>query len=296
MNILDFHIHSENFYMYFFNQLYNWNLNNLNSKLQNVEAIDLIDNSNKIIVQVSATNTKEKIEAAIEKEIIKRHPDYNFKFISISKDASNLRNKTYKNPHNVIFNPLNDIFDTTSILKFISTLEINKQKNIYRLIYEELGNEVNVIKLDSNLAAIINILSKEDWINQDQCSTTDSFEIERKITYNNLNSAKYIIEDYTIHYNRLDKKYAEFDTQGLNKSSSVLAKIKQEYLKAKNTFKDDELFFAVIDKIKEIIEKSANFVQIPIDELELCVNILVVDAFIRCKIFENPKDYNYVTT
>ena len=26
------------------------------------------------------------------------------------------------------------------------------------------------------------------------------------------------------------------------------------------------------------------------------VNILVVDAFIRCKIFDNPNNYNYVTT
>jgi hypothetical protein len=28
----------------------------------------------------------------------------------------------------------------------------------------------------------------------------------------------------------------------------------------------------------------------------LCVNILVVDAFVRCKIFENPDSYNYAST
>ena len=34
---------------------------------------------------------------------------------------------------------------------------------------------------------------------------------------------------------------------------------------------------------------STNYDGIPFEELELCVNILVVDAFIKCKIFESPK-------
>src|SRR5665648_286079 len=70
LNILDFHAHSENFYQHFFNKLFNWELINLNESKQNIEAIDLIDHSNKYIVQVSATNTKEKMEAALEKKII----------------------------------------------------------------------------------------------------------------------------------------------------------------------------------------------------------------------------------
>ncbi len=102
MNILDFHLHSEDFYLHFFNKLYGWNLINLNKKSQNIEAIDLVDRSSKKIVQVSATNTKEKIESTLQKDIIKTYNKFNFKFISISKDASNLRQKTYANPHNGI--------------------------------------------------------------------------------------------------------------------------------------------------------------------------------------------------
>ena len=59
---------------------------------------------------------------------------------------------------------------------------------------------------------------------------------------------------------------------------------------------DDHLFFEVISKVEEKILNSSNYSSIPFDELELCVNILVVDAFIRCKIFENPEKYNYATT
>lgn len=295
LNILDLHVHSENFYLNFFNKLYGWNLENLNNRLQNVEAIDLIDCSKKIIVQVSATNTKQKIESALKKDIIKKHKDYTFKFISISKDAGDLRGKEYTNYHNVKFIPVNDIYDMTSILAHILPLEIGKQKKIYKFIKDELGGEVDIVKLESNLATIIDILSKEDWDIRDSPASIDSFEIERKISFNNLDRAKNMIDDYKIHHNRIDRIYSEFDLSGKNKSSSVIGAIRKEYIKAKKTIHDDDLFFQVSDRVQEKVIRSANYVKIPIDELELCINILVVDAFIRCKIFENPEDYKYAT-
>jgi hypothetical protein len=296
LNILDLHGHSENFYPCLLNELFGWNLRNLNDARQNVEAIDLIDDSSKIIVQVSATNTKAKVEAALKKKIINeyREKSFTFKFISISKDASSLRKATFVNPHGITFNPASDILDIILILRHINNLqEIDKFEKIYDLTKKELGGQVDVVRLDSNLATIINILSKEKFDGKDS-SAVNSFEIERKIAYNNLDSAKYIINDYKIYYSRLDKKYAEFDSQGFNKSNSVLAAIKKEYLKAKKAKNDDDLFFEVIKGIQQRVVTSANYATIPVEELEVCIDVLVVDAFIRCKIFENPKGYNYV--
>lgn len=296
LNMLGLHNHSENFYRDFCNKLYGWNLDNLNTKQQNVEAIDLIDNSSKLIVQVSATNTKQKIESSLKKEIIKKYPSYTFKFIAISKEADKLRKETYINPNGITFNPLTDILDSTSILNSILGLDIESQERIYKFIKKELGRDVDVVKLDSNLARIIDILSKENWDIGKQPIDVNSFEIERKISFNNLITAKYIITDYSAHYMRVDKIYAEFDTQGVNKSSSVLATIRSIYVKNLAAKSDDELFFHVIDSVQQKIINSTNYVQIPIDELELCVNILVVDTFIRCKIFKNPEKYKYANS
>lgn len=296
LNILDLHMHSEDFYLHFFNALYGWKLENLNNKLQNVEAIDLIDHSNKLIIQVSATSTKDKIETALKKNSLKKLNNYTFKFISISKNSQNLRNKLFLNPNKVLFEPSTDIFDTTSILKDIKSLEITGQREIYLFIKNELGSEVDAVKFDSNLAMIINILSEEDWDSSEKGMSINSFEIERKIQENNLNKAKSLIDDFKIHYNRVNLKYKEFDKQGKNKSRSVLGTIRKEYIKNINIKNDDELFFEILDKTQDKVVKSANYVQIPIEELELCINILVVDAFIRCKIFKNPNDYNYAIT
>lgn len=300
LNILHLNMHSESFYQYLFNLLYSYELRNLNESLQNVEAIDLIDDKEKVVIQVSATSSKQKIESSLEKDLLKKYSNYRFKFISIAKDSKDLiellEKKDYKNPHSIAFNPRNDIYDITSILNIILLADIDKQKEIYQFIKKELSDEVDIVKLDSNLATVINILAKEEWDNANKYDTTNSFEIERKITFNELISAKDIIKEYEIYYGRVDKKYFELDSLGYNKSNSVLATIKREYLKLKGKQNSDDIFFSIIEKIQEKILNSANYVQIPIDELELCIDILVVDAFIRCKIFENPNGYNYVTS
>lgn len=296
LNILDFHGHSENFYQYFLKELYGWTVTNENNKKQNVEAIDLIDHTNEFVIQVSSTATKQKIESSLSKGLIKNYTAYTFKFVSIAKDADDLRKDTFKNPHGINFNPSDDIIDKNSILSKIRGLHIDDQERIYKFINKELAIEIEPMKLESNLAVVINILAKEDWDKSELVAEINSFEIDRKISHNNLNAAKVIIDDYTVHYGRVDKIYTEFDSQGSNKSSSVLSTIRQEYAKAKSNLTNDQLFFAVISKVEEKILNSSNYTSIPFDELELCINILVVDAFIRCKIFENPNSYNYATT
>ena len=296
MNILDFHGHSENFYQYLLNEVYGWSVTNENDIKQNVEAIDLVDHTNNFVIQVSSTATKQKIENSLSKDSIKNYLQYIFKFISISKDCDDLRKDTFKNPHKINFTPSTDIIDVKSILTSIRGLHIDDQKRVYEFVKNELVSEIDPMKLETNLATVINILSKEDWDKSQPVSEINSFEIDRKISHNNLNAAKAIIDDYTIHYGRVDKIYTEFDSQGSNKSSSVLSTIRQEYAKAKSTLTDDQLFFEVISKVEEKIFNSSNYTSIPFDELEICVNILVVDAFIRCKIFENPDNYDYATT
>jgi hypothetical protein len=296
LNILDIHLHSENFYLHFFNLLYGYQLENLNSKLQNVEAIDLIDHKNKIIFQVSATSSKQKVESALGKQLLNNYRNYSFKFISISKDASELRKKTFNNPYSLTFIPSLDIFDIVTLLKEILNKKAEEIKKIYKFIKDELGDEIDVVKLNSNLASVINILSKEKWDDTNKSESVNSFEIERKIIRNELNDSKFLIDEYCKFYGKVDQKYTEFDKMGVNKSNSVLATIKREYLKLKNLGTPDSIFLSVIETIKDKIIGSTNFVEIPIDELELCIDILVVDAFIRCKIFENPNDYNYAIT
>ena len=296
LNILDYHGHSENFYQYFLNEVYGWCVINENDTKQNVEAIDLIDKTNKFIIQVSATASKQKIESSLSKKSIDSYKGFTYKFISIAKDANDLKKDTFKNPYGINFTPSSDILDIKSFLTVIRGLHIDDQRRVYKFIKKELVTDFDPMKLESNLASVMNILSKEDWDIPESNLKINCFEIDRKISHNLLKSAKLIIDDYSVHYGRVDKIYSEFDSQGSNKSSTVLSTIRQEYAKAKSFSSNDQLFFEVISKVQDKVLNSKNYTSIPFDELELCVNILVVDAFIRCKIFENPTNYNYATT
>lgn len=294
LNILDLNIHAESFYAHFLNKLFDWKLENKNAIKQNIEAIDLVDDKLKIVIQVSATATKSKIESAFSKNM-SSYNGYSFKFVAISKNAQQLKKNTYSNTHGLAFNPLIDIYDLKSILSKISSLDITQQKDLYDFIRDELGNDPDINKIETNLAKIINIMACEDWSMSSGGYQINDFEIDRKISYNNLMSARDSIVDYALFFNRLDRIYKEFDTNGINKSTSVLDAIKRIYVQDSNSHSGDNLFFHVIDCVMKRIQKSSNYILMPFEELEQCVDIIVVNAFIRCKIFKNPEGYNYAS-
>jgi len=287
LNILDLHLHSENFYLHFFNLLFGWELQNLNAVHQNAAGIDLVDTTNNIIVQVSATATRQKIESALAKDL-STYKGYSFKFISISKDAKDLRTKTFSNPHNLTFSPADDIFDIPSLLVLIGMMDIDRQKEVYEFLKKELKSEPDPDKIESNLTTIIKILSKVDWSQGTTGFETVPYDIEAKISYNQLDTARVLIDDYKIHCPRIEKIYSDFDRAGANKSLSILNGIRTEYLSLGPVDSPDQCFFSIIEKVTQKIRASANYTLIPDEELVLCVQILVVDAFIRCKIFKNP--------
>lgn len=296
INLLDLNIYSETFFANLINILLECDLKNINSIQQNCESIDLIDTHNKIIVQVSATCSKQKIENSLSKKILKDYTQYVFKFIAISEDASKLKDTTFNNPYSIRFNPNDDIYDLTSLLNIVLNSTINKQRQLYDFFRSELGNTVDIVKIDTNLASIINILSSEDFSNTIDSPEINSFEISRKIEFNKLFIAETTIEDYKIYYSKLNEKYLEFDKQGANKSLSVLNMIRKQYVKLSSKEDSNELFFSIIDEVIDIIINSKNYIEIPFEELEMCVSILVVDAFIKCKIFRNPEGYSHVIT
>ena len=297
LNILNLNIHSETFFADLLNHLYGFNLQNMNISVQNVEAIDLIDKNSKIVAQVSSTCTKQKVENSLSKEIFKEYQGYHFKFVSIAKDAANLRKETFDNPNKVLFNPTEDVIDIGSLLNILLSKSTDIQKEIYDFIKKELGEDIDVVKIESNLATLINILSAENLADPIESPEINVFQIENKITFNDLESVRDDIDDYKIYYHKVDEIYSTFDKEGVNKSFSVLQIIRKQYKTLINSEANSStVFYSIIDAVIDIVISSKNYIEIPYEELELCVHILVVDAFIRCKIFKNPEGYSHVIT
>ncbi|WP_148277991.1 SMEK domain-containing protein [Paenibacillus popilliae] len=163
--LLDLNIYSETFFAKLMNLLFGLTLVNLNILKQNVEGIDLVDVNHKVVAQVSSTCTKQKIEGSLNKDIFLRYSGYRFIFVSIAKDANKLRELSFINPHNAAFSPADDIVDINTLLNVILNMEIGKQREVFEFVKKELGNDVDVLKVDTNLATIINILASENLAN-----------------------------------------------------------------------------------------------------------------------------------
>ncbi|MEI2607469.1 MAG: ABC-three component system protein [Candidatus Promineifilaceae bacterium] len=294
LNLLNEHVHAEDFYLHLANLIFGWKLENLNAAGPNAAGIDLIDTQNKIVIQVSATATRQKIESALAKKRPHYEVDnYSFKFISISKDASHLRKpkKEYVNPHRLKFVPTDDIYDVIYLLGIIKGMHIEQMCDVYELCEREFKSVPEINKIETNLAAIIKALSKENWNNSGSNFETASYEIDEKIEENRLREARVMIDDHAVQQHRISKIYGEFDSQGANKSLSILNGIRRIYLEiitSENQLTPDQIFFEVVRRVIEKIRNSANYKRMPAEELDLCAEILVVDTFIRCKIFRNP--------
>lgn len=133
----------------------------------------------------------------------------------------------------------------------------------------------------SLLAQIVQRLSKYQDSNE-PTSHPLSFEINEKIFHNAIERYKGIIDKYAAYSPVLDRYYNELEAGQMKK---VLGTINDLYLKnrLKKASSDDILdrvLSALIDRIEidGVLEYS--------EDLETCAQIVMVDAFMRCKILK----------
>lgn len=280
------HVISEDFYVDLLNLIYGWNLRNANSSQQNAPGIDLVDDTKLILVQVTGSCTKGKIDHSL-KEIPEKYTGYHFYFAPIVIDAKEQRKHKYNPPHEVVFNPETDILDIHFIADKIKGMpDIEDISTIAMFIKDNIQNEVpDTTQLTSGLNYIISQLAEDD-LNECDFDMTE-FEIEAKISFNNLSIyTKDAIDQYKIYYINVQEIYSEYARQGKTKSMAVLQKLHRIYVSLKSQASGDDLFIAIKNEIiNQIGNKNNNLSQ---EQLEMCVEMLMVHAFMECKIFEKP--------
>lgn len=286
LNLLDLHVISEDFYVGLLNLIYGWELRNANSLQQNAPGIDLVDDSNRILVQVTGTSTKGKIDHSLE-EIPEKYTGFHFYFAPIVLDAKAQRKYEYTPPHKVVFNPKADILDIHFIADKIKGItNIEQVGTIAMYIRNNIRHDTpSPMQLTSGLNDIICLLAK-DSLNEGDFDAAD-FEIEAKISFNNLSMyAKDVIDQYKIYYVNVQDIYKEYAQRGKTKSMAVLQKLHKIYINLKAQASGDALFMAIEKEIIKQIDHSNN--KLTKEQLEMYVDILMVHAFIECKIFEKP--------
>jgi hypothetical protein len=290
MNLLDSNVLLEDVFKEILNITYGLKLQNANLIKQNIRAIDLIDCSSKTIIQVSSDNSKAKVQTSLDKIELPKYDGYTFKFVCISKGVSHLKKHHFNVPEGISFNAETDCYDDKRILRDILAKDIDTIRKLASYLEESILPATADERRPSVITYVINRLADEPLAEIAVNPDTKSFDLEPKIDFNSLKKWRDIISEYTVFSLLVDKIYRAYDEQGVNKSFAVLSSLHDLYLNLASELTGDALFDKLLESVYDIVNKDYEYNEsLTREELQMNIKIVLVDAFVKCKIFKKPE-------
>lgn len=155
-------------------------------------------------------------------------------------------------------------------------------------------------RLKENPSMLKNAINAISSISLDEISDSEDFIVydpKVKLNYNSIKTNYVRIQEYKVYQGKINTLYDELERQGSIKKEKLLSNINQIYNKVKGNYvldsenvldiirqNSDNIFNDVFDEIYSQLQNS-NFFE---EDIVLGVNLILVDAFIRCKILEEP--------
>jgi len=189
--------------------------------------------------------------------------------------------------HSIIDNKENENKYPVALLKEWKQNHERKQLN-------RLNSNPSLLKLAIN--AIAGAELDGDYYKNE--ATLKPFNIKDKINHNAIKRNKSLIEEYKIFYTKINSLYNELEIQGSFKKEKLLRIIELLYVRTKGTYVENhnnpmEIIRANADNIIEdvenelltLVEKDAELYK---EDISFGIPIIMIDAFMRCKILEEP--------
>ena len=290
MNLHDSNVLLEDVFKEILNITYGIELQNANLIKQNIKAIDLIDCSTKTFIQVSSDNSKAKVQTSLDKIELPKYEGYTFKFVCISKGISHLKKHHFNVPEGISFNAETDCYDDKRILRDILAKDIDTIRKLALYLEKSILPATADERRPSVITYVINRLADEPLAEIAVNPDTKSFDLEPKIDINSLKKWRHIISKYTVFSLLVDKIYRAYDEQGVNKSFAVLSSLHDLYLNLASELTGDTLFDKLLESVYDIVNKDYEYNEsLTREELQVNIKIVLVDAFVKCKIFKKPE-------
>jgi hypothetical protein len=185
MGLLDDNIHIENFVCYLLNEIFSYQLINLNSEQRNSPGIDLGDSNKGIGIQVTATKTSAKINSTLktifEHKRYEKYPNIKF-FVTTFKQETYTLEKSYA--EHLKFNINSDVLDFDDLYKRSMYLNITQQKKIADYIHEQIPYVTASIGGDyfspNTVKRLVQEFQSDSWVN---CEGDFDLVIEHNFGY-----------------------------------------------------------------------------------------------------------------
>ena len=184
--------------------------------------------------------------------------------------------------------------DKTNDVKVYSVEVLKEMKRNHETIYLNQRINSNPSMLKNTINAISNIsmtsIKKEEQLNV--------FNPKEKLDFNKIKTNYSLVNEYKVYHEKINSLYDELEAQGSLKKEKLLSNIEQLYLQTKGKYaldsansiqivceNSDNIFDDIFDALYLQLQNS-NFFN---EDIILGIRLIMVDAFIRCKILEEPQ-------
>jgi hypothetical protein len=176
----------------------------------------------------------------------------------------------------------------------VALLKQWKKQHESTITYSYLNERPSLLNMVITAISEIELDPEEDT----SSLSMEAFKIEEKIKHNDIKRNKALIDEYKVFYTKVNSLYQTLEEQGSFKKENLLRNIRRVYLKIKGKYvgndtnpmriirdNADNIIEDVQDELLVMAEKKTTGCS---EDISFGVTLIMVDAFMRCKILEEP--------
>lgn len=182
--------------------------------------------------------------------------------------------------------------ETDDVVKYtMEKLKEMKDEHEAKIASRALGRSPSMLKTAIDKISKIGINALKD------ANAAKSFNITDKLDYNSVDKKRRLISDLKVYYHKLNTLYDELDSAGSLRKEHLLDNIRHIYLDVSGRYtgqhddympiikqNSDAIFEEVFNELLQLVD----FGDVNVEELSPALRVVMVDAFMRCKILEEP--------
>lgn len=289
INLYDINITSESFYAGLLNLIMGWNLRNVNFSEKNTPGIDLVDDDNKITVQVTSNNTSDKIKHTIDEFIKnKSYEKYSRLIVLISTEKKNYTT-IFDTQQTFEFDKENDIWDVSDLIQKINALSTDQQRKIYEYLQVEMGEKVLTRSEATEVETIMDLI---EFITSNRLTEYKRLKTVVDPEYKINNRFKKFANRLTGQYTELLGIYGTALVQiesirGIDEGEEIIIRMYLQDLSIKylEEAQDDPM---------EALNKLVNFFEIKLGKKgkkydKAAIKFYLINELIKCNVFPNER-------
>lgn len=290
VNLYDINIIAEDFFPGLLNLIYGYELKNANHLEKNAPAIDLIDQKNRIAVQVTSDNSSTKIKHTIE-EFNKSQAYHLYdRLVVLILTQKKKYSSNFDTQGLFSFEKARDIWDVEKLIKDIRELKTAQIKNVSDYLSEELYNkyysvrETQAGEVDT-IIDLIEYISQHRKVNKDRETTVDP---EYKIYKRFKNFADKLITEYTTLYTIYGEALNIVnETLGIDEAQDIIIMFYLQDISVQFLEEEHDNPIAALNKLVTYFEEKLSINGKKYDRS--AIKFYLVNEMIKCRVFPNER-------